>query len=302
MAPGWSAHDAVARYEVIRADLPQTAFPQVARAIHDLSEVIASHDAFVLDAFGVLNVGETAIPGAVERVAQMRLAGRSVVVLTNGASFAKATALAKYRRLGFDFAPEEVIASRDIAAAALADWPQDHVWAAITATGAEFEDIPFDLRPLDRSPDLFQRADGFLFLGSEGWSEAKQAKLIAALKDQPRPLLVANPDIVAPREVGFSLEPGHFVQEIAQETGCRVQYFGKPHANAFAAVRKVLPSGLRSERIAMVGDTLHTDILGGRAAGMATVLIAGHGLFAGHDPSAFIAASGIVPDYVAATT
>jgi glycerol-1-phosphatase len=80
------------------------------------------------------------------------------------------------------------------------------------------------------------------------------------------------------------------------------RFFGKPFANAFDAVLGRLPPGLRRERIAMVGDTLHTDILGGRAAGFGTVLIAGHGLYAGHDPARFIAASGIRPDFVAATT
>ena len=32
--------------------------------------------------------------------------------------------------------------------------------------------------------------------------------------------------------------------------------------------------GLPPERLAMVGDTLHTDVLGGRAAGMGAVLVA----------------------------
>ena len=302
LARGWGAPEAFARYEEIRTALPHTRSARTPRHIRDLSQVIDEYDAFVLDAFGVLNVGETAIPGAVERVAQMRRAGRHVVVLTNGASQTRAAALAKYHRLGFDFAPEEVVASRDIAAAALARWPQDHVWAAITAADAGFDDIPFDLRPLDRAPDLMQQADGFVFLGSEGWTSQRQAALVAALRTQPRPLLVANPDIVAPREAGLSLEPGHFAHEIAQELGFQPQFFGKPYVNAFDAVRARLPRDLRPERVVMVGDTLHTDVLGGLAAGLATILVSGHGLFAGQDPARFMDASGIFPDLVAETT
>ena len=52
----------------------------------------------------------------------------------------------------------------------------------------------------------------------------------------------------------------------------------------------------------LVGDTLHTDVLGGRAAGMGAVLVADHGLFAGRDVRGYIARSGIVPDAVVATT
>ncbi len=48
----------------------------------------------------------------------------------------------------------------------------------------------------------------------------------------------------------------------------------------------------------MVGDTLHTDVLGGAAAGCRSVLVTDHGLFAGRDTAPFIAASGIVPDFI----
>ncbi len=299
---GWGAPQAFARYEAVRARLPQTSFDAAPRRIADLTAVMEAFDAFVLDAFGVLNIGETAIPGAVERVAQMRQAGRQVIVLTNGASHPRTAALAKYHRLGFDFTAEEVIASRDIAAAALSRWPRSHVWAAITAAGAGFDDIPVDLRPLDRAPDLLRTADGFVFLGSEGWTPDRQQALVAALRDRPRPFIIANPDIVAPREAGLSLEPGHFAHAIAEALDLEPLFFGKPFGNAFDAVRQRLRPGTRPQRVAMVGDTLHTDILGGRAAGFGTVLIADHGLFAGHDPEGFIAASGIVPDYIAATT
>ena len=125
------------------------------------------------------------------------------------------------------------------------------------------------------------------------------ARLLGA---RPRPLIVANPDVVAPREIGLSLEPGHFAYEIAAATGSSPEFFGKPHANAFdAAIARIGPQ-VPPARIAMVGDTLHTDVLGGLAAGIGTVLVARHGLFRGLDPAPFIAQSGIVPQVIVATT
>ncbi len=50
----------------------------------------------------------------------------------------------------------------------------------------------------------------------------------------------------------------------------------------------------------MVGDTIHTDVLGGRSMGFATALMTDFGAFAGADVDAAIAASGITPDYVVA--
>lgn len=288
------------RYETLRGRLPQAEFQGVPEQVADLSAVFGRYDAFVLDAFGVLNVGETAIAGAVERVAQMRAAGKRVVVLTNGASYPRDTALAKYARLGFDFTAAEVVASRDLAAGVLAE--RDGLWAAITAPGGTFADLPGRVEALDADAALLKHADGFLFLGSEGWTPDRQAALEAALRARPRPVIVANPDIVAPREDGLTLEPGHFAHDLPGHDGpLAPAFYGKPFAGAFEAALARLGEVPR-ERVAMVGDTLHTDVLGGRAAGLGTVLIAAHGLFRGLDPAPYIARSGIMPDIIATTT
>ncbi|MEL0233069.1 MAG: HAD hydrolase-like protein [Candidatus Puniceispirillaceae bacterium] len=50
----------------------------------------------------------------------------------------------------------------------------------------------------------------------------------------------------------------------------------------------------------MIGDSLHTDILGGGAAGMQTVLLTGYGLFAAGGADDMIDACGITPDWVVA--
>lgn len=284
---------AFARYRAIDHLLPRAArgFAPFSLPVTDLSAVADRYDGFILDAFGVLNVGESVIPGAVERIEGLRAAGKRLCVLTNGASKTREQALDTYARWGFGFAETEVIASRDLAGQALAG--QGGLWAAIGPAGSRFDDLPGEVRALDDA--LLSRADGFLFLGAQGWSASRQAALVAALQARPRPVICANPDIVAPRETGFTWEPGHFCADLPVP----VQYVGKPHGGAFAAALERLD--LPARRVAMVGDTLHTDVLGGRAAGCFSVLIAGHGFFAGIDPQPFIAASGIVPDFIAAT-
>ena len=86
--------DAFARYEAIRDRLPQADFPQTSRRAETLADAAADYDGFVLDAFGVLNVGDTAIAGAVARMADLRAAGKALCVLTNSASYTRAEALA----------------------------------------------------------------------------------------------------------------------------------------------------------------------------------------------------------------
>ncbi|MCZ8133746.1 MAG: HAD family hydrolase, partial [Rhodobacteraceae bacterium] len=97
------AEAAFLRYEAVRARLPAARFPAEPAFARDLGEVADRWDGFVLDAFGVLNVGETPIPGAVARMAELRARGKKLCVLTNAASYTRAEALRKYRNLGFDF-------------------------------------------------------------------------------------------------------------------------------------------------------------------------------------------------------
>lgn len=209
--------------------------------------------------------------------------------------------LAKYHRLGFDFTLDEVVSSRDVAFAHLPE--VQGVWAAITSDGDDLSDAPAGhyIADLHAQPELMISAAAFLFLSSARWSDAENVRLERALQFQPRPVIVANPDLVAPRDHGLSLEPGWYAQDIATQTGAALSMFGKPFSNAFDAALRRLPDIPRA-RIAMVGDTLHTDVLGGAAAGLGTVLIEAHGLFRGRSPAPFVDASGIRPAWCVQST
>ena len=287
---------AFARYEAIRARLPRAHYPAHSRVLPSL-EAVADHvDGFLLDAFGVLNVGETAIPGAVARLQSLRARGKRLAVLTNAASYTRDQLLAKYHRLGFDFTADEVVASRDVAVARLQEIAPGATWAAIAAAGDSFADIPARLVDAVTEPAAFETADAILFLSTARWTPALQQSLITALRQRPRPLVIANPDLVAPREGGLTLEPGLFGHDLLDSVPVEAHWFGKPFHGAFA--EGIARTGLAPDRLAMVGDTLHTDVLGGAAAGCRTVLVTDHGLFAGRDTGPFIAASGIVPDFI----
>jgi len=287
------------RYEAVRDRLPVARFPGHSIMAGSLSDMADAVDGFVLDAFGVLNVGETPIPGAVARMAQLRARGKRLAVLTNAASYTRQSALAKYHKLGFDFAAHEVVSSRDTCAARLDHLLPGGVWGAISADGDSFADLRVEI--VRWTASRASEVDGFVILSSQNFDPETEAALTEALMRRPRPLVVANPDIVAPRETDLSCEPGFFAHRIADRTGVSPVFFGKPFADAYEDVLVRL-GGLAPERVAMVGDTLHTDVLGGAAAGLRTVLISGHGIFAGRDPASYIARSGIRPDYICATT
>ena len=66
------------RYQEVRARFPQVSAREDSVEIRSLLDIADSIDAFVFDAFGVLNVGETMIPGADKRLDELRERGCAV--------------------------------------------------------------------------------------------------------------------------------------------------------------------------------------------------------------------------------
>jgi HAD superfamily hydrolase (TIGR01450 family) len=222
--------------------------------------------------------------------------GKRVLVLTNSASQTPEVARAKYRRLGFDFAPEDVVSSREALKHALVGRPEP-IWACMAQPTAGVEELGVRAVLLADDPQPYEEADGFILLGSAGWTSVRQDMLEAALRRRPRPALVGNPDIVAPREAGLTPEPGHYAHLLADRLELAPVFCGKPYRNIFdLALARI--GGVPRERILMVGDSLHTDVLGGAAAGIRTALVTSFGLFRTSDVDALIARSGIVPDHL----
>lgn len=290
------------RYEAVRARMPDARYPARTQQAESLSALADAFDVFVLDAYGVLNVGKVPIPGAAARVDELRTAGKQVFVLTNGATFDAEKALSKYDRLGFSFEASDVVASREVASAALTRFPASMCWGVMAPDFSELEKLPVKTRRLTASPlraDGFDAVDGYLLVGSRDWTERHQECAVASLIDNPRPVVVANPDIVAPLEGVLSREPGYFAHDIADRAGIDVEFHGKPFPSVFDSVKAAIRARVGTgARVAMVGDTLHTDILGGAAAGWGTVLVSGFGLFRGRNVMTYIERSGIVPDFV----
>lgn len=289
--------EAFLAYENIRHRLPEPLRGAACQRFPNLESLAENIDTYLLDAFGVLNIGETAIEGVPERVARLQRMGKRVMVVSNAAGYPHADLMEKYTRLGYNFAPNDVITSRKTLLHGLqASPPRKWGLMANEALGrADLEHL--DVTYLADDPRAYDAAEAFLLLGSAVWTPERQTLLETSLKRNPRTVFVGNPDIVAPRENGFSTEPGHFAHRLADATGIAPKFFGKPFANIFDLAFSNL-GAFDPTRTVMVGDSLHTDILGGLAAGVKTALIEGYGFFAGYDVDGPIALSDIQPDYI----
>ena len=289
--------EAFTSYERVRHRLPSTKLINSYTNLPNLDALAEHIDVFLLDAFGVLNIGNTAIKGVPERIAGLQSAGKRVMIVSNAAGFPHEMLMEKYKTLGYNFAPEDVITSRKATLHALNNAPPQKWGLMATETLGRGDIETFDMVYLTENAADYDEVEAFVLLGSAVWTESRQLLLEASLKKMPRPVYVGNPDIVAPREIGFSVEPGHYAHRLADQTGIKLQFFGKPFKNIFDLAFAQIDN-LNLERTVMVGDSLHTDILGGHTAGIKTALIANYGFFAGQDVHSSIISSGIKPNYV----
>jgi glycerol-1-phosphatase len=267
------------------------------RRLADIGAIAGDFDLVALDAWGVLNLGEQAIATAPAAVARLRAAGKRLVVLSNSGSRDAEISAARLRGFGFDFTAAEIITGLDLVPAALAALALPPPVGVIAGAAAALPALAGGMLALGDDAAAYDRVSGIVFLSTAAWSEARQALLAASLARRPRPLIVANPDIASPEPAGMEAEPGWYAQRIAAATGARVVSCGKPFPAIYQRMRARHPE-IAPERVLCVGDTLHTDILGGRAAGCRTLLVE-DGFVRGKDALALARESGIWPDFIA---
>ena len=292
--------DVLAIYEALRPVMPRPAKGVRTTRLARLGDVLGLVDAVVLDAFGIINVGAAPIDGIHEFLAQAADRGVAVMVLTNGAGQGAAFSWKKYRAWDLDLELDQVVSSRDSLERELEsagfESPIATIGPGVRPLGIEGELV------LGEAPDLFERARTFAFLGSGLWEERHQTLLEAAIAEGGKRLLVANPDVSAPLGESFSAEPGYWAARAMKHTGVAVDWFGKPHTAAFELVLERLARrhGRQFDpgRVAMIGDSLHTDVLGAAAAGFRSVLVTGYGLFAGGGAGEMMERTQIAPDWI----
>ena len=290
------AASTLAVYHALQPILPQAVMPQTQKA-DKLSDILDQFDALILDGSGVINIGPEKIEGIDELLSAALERGIIIVVLTNGASHPSSQAAAKYKGWNLPIDGANVVSSRDVIEVILKDTPPPQ---PVMALGHNV--TPFGYEGELVATDDYDAAESFVLLGTSEWDEEDQQRLEAALSKRMRPLYVANPDVSAPQPGQFSPEAGYYAARAMQATGVEPIWGGKPHSTAFTAalckVDTLAGYSVDRSRIAMVGDSLHTDILGGIGAGICSVLVTSFGLLRDSDAEAECARLGIMPHWM----
>ena len=261
--------------------------------------------AVFLDSYGVLKNHRGLIDGVQQTVDFIRERGIALRILTNDASRSQHEQFASFRRLGLQgIEEEEIITSGMLAKQYLQHKVRSGRVAYLgTESAASYilesgnTSIPAREVDLDKADEI----DAFVFLDDEGFDWNRDINTtVNLLRRKTMPVIVANSDKLYPvSKNDVALATGSVAQLVENILNRSFIHFGKPDSQMFMyAFDHLSQSGqYDKDDILMVGDTLHTDILGARMAGLDTVLVlSGNTLAAQAELQ--IQSTGIVPTYV----
>lgn len=270
------------------------------------SDIAADYPVIFFDSYGVLRNHNGLIPGAAECVERLRKNGTHIRVLTNNAARSPRAAAVRLEHYGLPgIPPEEIITSGATTRHFLEQKVRSGKVAYLgTPASAEYiiaaglEAIPV----ADVDFDNLGEIKGVAFLDDEGYDMNKDVnRVINLLRHRLVPVVVANTDLLYPVDKdNVALATGGIAKLAEYVLGRQFAKFGKPASQMFQmgldSVAQYFPE-VSPKDILMVGDTLHTDILGGNSFGMATALVLS-GNTRRQSADLEIRTSGIIPDYI----
>ena len=223
------------------------------------------YDLAMLDLDGVVYISGEAVPGAVPAISGARQRGMKVAFVTNNAARPPATVAGHLRELSIDASADDVVNSAQAAAAVLRDrfGPGARV-AYIGAAGLDEALREAGLVPVGVEDDADAAVTGY---GPDvPWRDIM--RLTTRIRDG-LPWVASNTDGSLPTAYGTAPGHGVLVEMISRFADVAPTVAGKPSPPLLQeTIRRV-----GGERPLMVGDRLDTDVAGGAAVDIDTLLV-----------------------------
>jgi HAD superfamily hydrolase (TIGR01450 family) len=259
-------------------------------------------DGFLIDLDGVVWVGREPISGSAETLAALLAAGKELVFVTNNPARAPRRYAERLQEMGIEVGAERIVTAgmvtARLAGAAAAGGSafvigEESIKRMVAAAGATVLDA-------ESGGD----ADVVVVSGHRGFD---YAELLAAKRalDGGAALFATSHDPTMPMPGGEWPGTGSILAAVETASGKTAEIGGKPEHHLFDLAIEVIrgskgtdgvPKEPRDGRLAMVGDRISSDIDGGRAAGLATVLV-----LSGTSSRADAEAAEPAPDHVLAS-
>ncbi len=267
--------------------------------------IASSYKVIFLDSYGVVKNYNGLLPNVQETIDSLRAEGKIIRILTNDASRSPEQQVERFSDQGLKGLDVcEIITSGMMAKLFLQSKIKQGRVAYLGTKNAAQYILQANLGAVAISDIDFENIDdisAMVFLDDEGFDwNLDINKTVNFLQKKKIPVIVANSDKLYPvAKNDVSIATGGIAKLVENILGRKFIHFGKPDTQMFNYAFQDINQYGTFERsdILMVGDTLHTDILGGNKFGIATVLVLS-GNTSAHNFDMKISASGIIPDYI----
>jgi glycerol-1-phosphatase len=236
-------------------------------------------DGFLVDLDGVVWIGREPVPGSAEALRALLAEDKGIVFVTNNPGKPPAAYAKRLGELGVEVRPEQVVTA-GMVAARLAGEAADGGSALVIGAPALKEMVAATGATLLEGEAAWE-ADAVVVSGHRSFD---YEELLAAKRalDAGAAFLATSRDPTMPYPGGELPGTGSVLAAVETATGRRAEIAGKPERHLFEMAIESLRGSLRtlSDRkeprnlnLAMIGDRVSSDIAGGHAAGLETILV-----------------------------
>ncbi len=219
---------------------------------------------WLTDMDGVLVHEGRPVPGAEDFVRALSASGKPFLILTNNSIYTRRDLSARLAALGLEVPAESIWTSALATARFLADQRPEGAAYVIGEAGLTTALHEADYVLTDIDPD-------YVVLGETRTYSFSQITRAIRLVEGGARFVATNPDPVGPSPEGSLPACGAVAAMITRATGVEPYFVGKPNPLMMRTALNVV--GGHSERTAMIGDRMDTDIVAGVEAGLETILV-----------------------------
>lgn len=246
-------------------------------------------DGFLVDLDGVVWIGREPVPGSPRALRELLAAGKEIVFVTNNPGRPPAAYAERLRELGVEVGAERIVTAGMVAARLAGEAAGAGGTAFVIGAPALKEMVAASGGRLLEGEEAWD-ADVVVVSGHRGFD---YAELLAAKRALERgaALFATSHDPTMPYPGGELPGTGAILAAVETASGRRAEIAGKPERHLFEMALETLGGS----RVAMTGDRVSSDVAGGKAAGLETILV-----LSGTTSREEAAAADPAPDFVVA--
>jgi glycerol 3-phosphatase-2 len=223
-------------------------------------------DGLLVDLDGVVWIGPDPVPGSAETLRALLDAGKRIVFVTNNPGKPPAAYAERLQDLGVPVAAEQIVTAGMVAARLAGEAAGAGGAFVIGATALKEMVAATGARVLEGEEG--READVVVVSGHRGFDYAELLTAKRAL-DRGAALFATSHDPTMPFPGGEVPGTGAVLAAVETASGRRAEIAGKPERHLFEMAIEAADGG----SLAMVGDRVSSDVAGGRAAGLETILV-----------------------------